>query len=304
MKIGTVINGKMIDSPKSFQVACTVMTQIILAVASSQYGEQYIDVSTLGKYLRKSFEKYENQLKEKYKDEINNKLINELASDRMKQELNNGVQTILAQINTLITSNGKPPYTVLLLNLKDDDLYKKENDMISEEIIRQTNQGIKNENGDYEKIVLPELITDEKKIHKILGHKFDQGKVSINLMQIVKLSQKDEEKFWNILDESLELCHEALMYRHYALLGTSADISPIHWRYGAIARLEQGESIDKLLKNGNSTLTLGYCGLKKAIEIFNEDNERDNVTLEKSILKYIKEKMQKWKKESGIDFIM
>ena len=281
------------------------MTQIILAVASSQYGKQYVDISPLGKYLRKSFEKYEKQFKEKYKNEVNKKITDEIVNDRIKQELSNGVQTILCQINTLITTNGKPPCTVLLLDLQKDDLYKDENTIIAEEIIRQTNQGIKNENGEYEKIILPELITDTKTINKILNYKFDQGRVSINLAQIVKLAQNDKEKFWNKLDEGLELCHEALMYRHYALLGTSADISPIHWRYGAIARLEQGENIDKLLRNGNSTLTLAYTGMEKAVVCLkDENNNKDDATIKKSILKFLKEKTQLWKKESGIAFIM
>lgn len=294
----------MIDSPKSFQVACTVMTQIILAVASSQYGKQYINIKPLGKYLRKSSEKYEKQLKEKYKNTIDNSTIKKIANDIVEHELSNGVQTILCQINTLITTNGKPPCTALLFDLQEEDLYKDENTMILEEILLQINQGLKNEDGKFEKIILPELITDTKKINKILEYKFDQGKVSINFAQIVKLAQNNKEKFWDLLDENLELCHDTLMYRHYALLGTSADISPIHWRYGAIARLEQGESIDKLLKNGNSTLTLGYYGIEKAVELLKEDNNKDEVSIEKKVLKYLKEKIQKWKKESEIAFVM
>lgn len=303
---GTVINGKIIDTPKSFQVACTVMTQIILAVASSQYGKQYIDVACLGKFLRKSYEKYKKQLEDKYNDKLDKNIIDDIANDRIKQEVSNGVQTILNQINTLITTNGKPPCSVLLLNLQEDDTYKEENAMITEEIIRQINQGIKNEKGEYEKMDLPELITDSKKIHKILEHKFDQGMVSINLAQIAKLAEKDEERFWSILDERVELCHEALMYRHYALLGTSADISPIQWRYGAISRLDRGENIDKLLKDGSSTLTLGYKGMKKAVEMMKgeENSSKEATAFEKNIIKFLKEKTQKWKKESGIDFIM
>lgn len=273
---GTVINGKMIDTPKSFQVACIVMAQIILAVASSQYGKLYIDISCLGKYLRKSHDK------------------------NIKQ----GVQTIFYQINTLITTNGKPPRTVLLLNLREDDEYKEENKKIYEEIIRQVNEGIKNEKGEYEKVDLPELVTNQEEINKILKHKFDQGRVSINLAQIGKIAEKDENVFWKLLDERMELSHEALMYRHYALLGTVADISPIHWRYGAIARLEEGESIDKLLKNRNSTLTLGYTGLENAVQQMKEVANKEQNEFEKKIVKFLKDKISQWSKESGIDFIM
>ena len=303
---GTVINGKMIDTPKSFQVACTVMTQIILAVASSQYGNQYLDISHLGKYLRKSKDKYEKYLEEKYKDKLDKKMIKNIVLDRLKQELNNGVQTIIYQINTLITTNGKAPCTVMLLNIKEDDIYKEENNMIADEIIRQINQGIKNEKGEYEKINLPKIVTEQKEIHKILEYTFDQGRVSINLAQIAKESKKDENVFWSLLDERTDLCYEALMYRHYALLGTPADISPIHWIYGAIARLKQGESIDSLLKDGKSTLTLGYIGMQKTIEMMKnkEDNSKEATAFEKSIIRFLKDKIQKWKKETGIAFIL
>ena len=303
---GTVINGIMIDTPKSFQVACTVMAQIILAVACSQYGKQYMSINPLGKYLRKSQEKYQKQLREKYKGIIDLNLLDEIVKDRVMQELKNGIQTILCQINTLITTNGKPPHIVFLLNQKDDDIYIKENKMIVDEIICQINQGIKNEKGEYEKMNLPEIITDSKEIRKVLEHKFDQGKVSINLAQVAKIAQKDENIFWTLLNERLDLCYEALMYRHYALLGTIADISPIHWRYGGIARLEYGESINKLLKDGSSTLTLGYMGIDEATELMKKDenNDKEDITFEKNIKKMLKEKTQQWKKETGIDFVL
>lgn len=302
---GTVINGKMIDTPKSFQVACTVIAQIILAVACSQYGEQYIDVSCLGKYLRKSYDRNLKRLEKKFNNKLDAPTAKEIVKDRLDQELNNGVQTILYQINTLITTNGKAPQMVMLLKLEEDDPFKDENTSIIDEIVRQINQGIKNENGDYEKMEIPVLISDLKEIHKIMEHTFDQGVVSVNLEKVGADANKDEEAFLKLLDERLDLCYEALMYRHYALLGTPANISPIHWRYGAIARLESGENINSLLKDGKSTLTLGYTGLEKAIELmeFSEENTKEVVNFEKNILKIIKEKLQKWKKETGIEFI-
>ena len=100
---------------------------------------------------------------------------------------------------------------------------------------------------------------DENGNYKFEG-RFNQGVVSINLPQIGIIADGDEDKFWKLFDERLELCYEALMCRHYALLGTLSDTSPIHWKYGAIARLKSGEKIDKLLKNGYSTLSLGYIG--------------------------------------------
>ena len=100
---------------------------------------------------------------------------------------------------------------------------------------------------------------DEDGNYKFEG-RFNQGVVSINLPQVAIVANGDEEKFWKILDERLELCKEALMCRHYALLGTKSDTSPIHWQYGAIARLKKGETIDKLLYGGYSSISLGYIG--------------------------------------------
>lgn len=303
---GTVINGKMMDSPKSFQVACTVMTQIILAVASGQYGCQYIDINCLGKYLRKSHDKYIKFLKRDYDEKEAKQLIENIIEDSLRQELTSGVQTILYQINTAITTKGKAPAVVFLINTEEDGEFKEENNMISEEMLHQINQGIKNEKGEYEALDLPKLITDQKEIQKIKEHKFDQGIVSINLVQTALNSENEEEKFWKLLEEGADLCREALMYRHYALLGTIADMSPIHWRYGAIARLDKGESIDKLLKNKESTLTLGYTGLEKAIHKMkeNENTSKESITFEKNIIKFLKDKASQWTRETGIQFIV
>lgn len=98
--------------------------------------------------------------------------------------------------------------------------------------------------------------------------RFNQGVVSLNLPQIGILAKGDDEAFWKILDERLELCYEALMCRHQALEGTLSDVSPIHWQYGAIARLKKGEPIDKLLHNGYSTISLGYIGPLRGDEAY------------------------------------
>lgn len=117
---------------------------------------------------------------------------------------------------------------------------------------------------------------DENGQYKFEG-RFNQGVVSINLPQIGIIADGDEEKFWKLLDERLELCKEALMCRHYALLGTHSDISPIHWQYGALARLKKGETIDKLLYGGYSTISLGYIGiyeLTKLMKVYLKQNQR------------------------------
>ena len=122
---GTVMNGKLIESPKSFQVACTVMTQIISAVASSQYGGQSVDIRHLGKYLRKSRKKYEKHYNKKYGEKISKEIRDEFVSYRLHDELRSGVQTIQYQINTLMTTNGQSPFVTLFLNLDKNDPYRR-----------------------------------------------------------------------------------------------------------------------------------------------------------------------------------
>ena len=121
---GTVMNGKMIESPKSFQVACTIITQIIATVASNQYGGQSVDMIHLGKYVRISYDKFKKQLEEKYKGRIPDEMIEEMVQERLKSEVSAGVQTIQYQINTLMTTNGQSPFVTLFLHLDPNDEYK------------------------------------------------------------------------------------------------------------------------------------------------------------------------------------
>ncbi len=330
---GTVINGKMIESPKSFQVVCSVLTRIIQAVGSNQYGEEVIDLIHLGKYLRRSYNKYKENLTEKYGGKIPKEILEEIINDRVKEELSAGVQMLIYQINTLTTINGQPPKVTLLLHLETKHEYVEENAKIIEELLKQTMQGIKNEEGIYETSTIPKLvyvlddnnnIEDEKYEYlKKLASKcsglqyiqsskikdegrFNQGIVSINLLQIAELTKENEEEFWKLLDERLEICKEALMCRHYALLGTKSDISPIHWQYGAIARLKKGEKIDKYLYDDNSTLTLGYIGLDETVKMLKDVSNTDSEANEFSskILKYLNERVKKWRKETNVGFTL
>ena len=155
---GTVMNGKMIESPKSFQVACTVVTQIIAAVASNQYGGQSIDVRHLGKYLRNSKEKFKKKFEEISNGNISEDMIQTLVDQRLKEELKAGVQTIQYQINTLMTTNGQAPFVTLFLNLDENDEYIEENALIVEEILKQRLEGIKNEKGVYVTPAFPKLV--------------------------------------------------------------------------------------------------------------------------------------------------
>ena len=362
---GTVMNGKMIESPKSFQVACTVTTQIIAAVASNQYGGQSVDMIHLGKYLRKSYLKFKKEIETKYKDKIPSNIIEEMVQDRLKTELKAGVQTIQYQINTLMTTNGQSPFVTLFLHLEKDDPYIKENAMIIEEIIRQRYEGIKNEKGVYVTPAFPKLVyvldefnnltggeydyltklavkcsakrmypdyisakkmrenyegnifspmgcrsflspwKDENGNYKFEG-RFNQGVVSINLPQIGIIAEGDEDKFWKLLDERLELCKEALMCRHYALLGTHSDISPIHWQYGAISRLKKGEKIDKLLYGGYSTISLGYIGIYEVTKLMKGVSQTtpEGHDFAIRVMKKLRETVDRWKKETNIGFAL
>ena len=162
---GTVVNGKMIETPKSFQVACNVMTQIIAQIASNQYGGQSINISCLGKYLRRSYEKNLSLALDTLGDiELAEKMANQMT----KKDLESGIQTIQYQINTLMTSNGQAPFVTLFMWLEDNDQYVDEVAMIIEEILKQRIQGIKNDAGVYVTPAFPKLIyvLDKNNINK------------------------------------------------------------------------------------------------------------------------------------------
>lgn len=360
---GTVMNAKLIETPKSFQVACTVMTQIISAVASSQYGGQSVDIRHLGKYLRYSMDKYKKRYESLFNGEASEELIKKFVQERVQDELRSGVQTIQYQINTLMTTNGQSPFVTLFLNLDKDDEYIEENAMIIEEILRQRLEGIKNEKGVYITPAFPKLIyvldehnclkggkydyitklavkcsakrlypdyisakkmrenyegnvfscmgcrsflstwKDENGDYKFEG-RFNQGVVSLNLPQIGIIANGDEEIFWQLLEERLALCFEALMCRHRALEGTISDVSPIHWQYGAIARLKKGETIDKLLHGGYSTISLGYIGLYEVTKLMKgvSHTQKEGTEFALRIMNRLKDAADTWKKETGIGF--
>ena len=361
---GTVMNGKLIESPKSFQVACTITTQIIAAVACSQYGGQSVDIRHLGKYLRRSKEKFRRHYKEIFPD-ITDEEMEKLLADRVREELRAGVQTIQYQINTLMTTNGQSPFVTLFLYLDKDDEYIEENAQIIMEILRQRYEGIKNEKGVYITPAFPKLVyvldehnslkggkydyvtelavkcsskrlypdyisakkmrenyegnvfspmgcrsflspwKDENGNYKFEG-RFNQGVVSINLPQIALAADGDEEKFWKLMDERLQLCFEALMCRHNALKGVRSDVSPIHWQYGAIARLDKGETIDKLLYGGYSSISLGYIGLYEVTKLMTGEPQTTPKGEEFAlrVMNKLRETTDKWKAETNIGFAL
>lgn len=357
---GTVMNGKMIESPKSFQVACTVMTQIIASVASSQYGGQSVDLCHLGKYLRRSKEKFRRKLLADTEGKLDETTLNNILKQQVRDELASGAQTIQYQINTLMTTNGQSPFVTLFMHLDENDEYVEENALIIEEILRQRLKGIKNDVGVFVTPAFPKLVYVLDTCNNLTGGKYDylthlaaqcsikrmypdyisakkmreiyegnvfspmgcrsflspwknkegqyqfegrfnQGVVSINLPQIGIVAHGDEAQFWKLLDQRLELCRKALMCRHEALMGVKSDVSPVHWQYGAIARLKKGETIDKLLLNGYSTLSLGYIGLYELTLLMKGSShtspEGEDFALK--VMEHMRDACARWKKESG-----
>ena len=356
---GTVINNKLVESPKSFATACTVTTQIIAQIASGQYGGNSITIKHIAPFLRVSYNKYFEKYKEKYSLEM----AHELAEDRMLEELKSGIQTIRYQLSTLHTSNGQSPFSTIYLEIEEGGEFEREEALICEEMILQRLEGMKNyrgqeigeefpklvylldehnclEGGKYDYItklaakcntkrLVPDYQSakimrrnydgetfppmgcrshlsnwkDENGNYKWYG-RFNQGVVSLNLVQVALTANKDMDKFWEVLDERLSLCREALMVRHNLLLGTSSDISPIHWQHGGIARLEKGEKIDSLLKDGYSTLSLGYVGIYEMTQamlgVSHTTKEGEEFALK--VMNYLKGACDSWKAETGLGF--
>ncbi len=360
---GIVMNGKLIEPPKSFQVACIVTTQIIASVASNQYGGQSVAVKHLAKYLRRSRLKYERELKSEFSGKIGEAELERVVEIRLQDELRSGVQTIQYQINTLMTTNGQAPFVTLFLEIDPEDAYVEENVKIIREILNQRIQGIKNEQGVYvtpafpklvyvldecnclkggeydpvtrlavqcsAKRMYPDYISAKKMRENYEGNvfscmgcrsflspwkgrdgrykwegRFNQGVVSINLPQIGILARRDEGKFWELLNGRLELCREALMCRHKALLGTLSDVSLIHWQYGAIARLEKGQAIDPYLKGGYSTLSLGYIGVYEMTYLVKgvSHTSPEGKCFALQVMRHMKEAVDRWRAESGLGF--
>ena len=151
-----------------------------------------------------------------------------------------------------------------------------------------------------------ENVADAKnwvKGHKYYG-RFNQGVVTINLVDVACSSEGDKDKFWKIFDERLELCHRALQIRHKRLLGTPSDMAPILWQYGALARLKKGEKIDKLLFGGYSTISLGYAGLYECVKYMTgkSHTDPDAKPFALEIMQHMNDKCNEWKAAENIDY--
>ena len=368
---GTVISGTMIEKPHSFATACTIATQIIAQVASSQYGGQSISVAHLAPFVQISREKIRKEVIEECNIlngkvlGIDNAHIDEIVEKRVREEIKRGVQTIQYQVVTLLTTNGQAPFITVFMYLGEvqDKQTKHDLALIIEEIITQRYQGVKNEQGVWITPAFPKLIyvLEEDNIHEdspyyyptklaakcsakrlvpdyisekkmkelkegncfpVMGcrsalspwkdengnykfyGRFNKGVVTINLVDVALSSGKDMDKFWKIFDERLELCHEALLYRYKRLKGTPSDVANILWQYGAISRLEKGETIDKLLVGGYSTISLGYAGLCECVRYMtgksHTDPEATPFAIE--VMKHMNNKCAEWNEQLNLGF--
>ena len=368
---GTVINGKKIDSPKSFRVACTVTTQIIAQVASGQYGGQSINGidRILAPFVRKSYQKYYDSVVEEQKEiygiEPDLQKAEEIAWKRTRKEIKDGIQTIQYQINTLMTTNGQAPFVTLFMYFQEGYEFEKEAAYIQEEILLQRYEGIKNEQDVYVTPAFPKLIyvLDEHNVHPdskyyyltklaakctakrmypdyisakkmrenyegnvfspmgcrsflapwknekgeyVFDGRFNMGVVSLNLPQIGILANGSEEKFFDILEKRLQLAKKALLLRFDLLKNVTSDCSPIHWQYGAIARLKPHEKIDKFMDNGYATLSLGYIGVYEATKLIKGVSHTDPVgtAFALKLMDVLKDSVAEWKAETGIGFAL
>lgn len=377
---GTVISETLIEKPHSFQTACTVTTQIIAQVASSQYGGQSISLAHLAPFVDVSRQKIRNQVKKEFSliTETNINL-NSIVEERVKEEIKSGIQTIQYQLVTLMTTNGQAPFITIFMYLNEAKSEQEEKDLalLIEEILKQRMQGVKNEDGVYiapafpkliyvlqdnnitegskywyltelaakcsakrlvpdyisEKIMLelkgdvytcmgcrsfltPDRFTENgvgnianaknynPSTHKYYG-RFNQGVVTISLPDIALSSEGDFDKFWNLFEERTELCHKALRARHDRLCGTSSDVAPILWQYGALARLNKHEKIDRLLYDGYSTISLGYAGLYECVKYMTGRSHSDEGIGEKfglEVMQALNDKCTEWKAVENIDY--
>ncbi len=374
---GTVISKTLIERPKSFRTACTVTTQIITQVASSQYGGNTISLAHISPFIDVSRQKIRKEVKNEIasipmdfddgpisKNDLQ-RYINDIAEKRLHAEIKDGVQTIQYQLITMSTTNGQAPFTSVFAYLDEVPAGQPRDDlaMLIEEVLRQRIESIKNEQGVPVTTAFPKIlyVLDEDNIHedsqyyyltklaaectskrlvpdyisaKIMRQekdgnvfpcmgcrsflmpyydndevpkfygRFNQGVVTINLPDIALSSGGDFDKFWKIFDERLELCYRALMIRHNSLKGTKSDVAPILWQHGAYARLAPGETIDKLLYNDYSSISLGYAGLYECIKYMTGKSqlEKEGHDFGIQVMQHLSGACDEWKRQTHIGF--
>ena len=358
---GTMINKVKIEKPHRLITATTIATQIITAVASSQYGGTSITLAHLAPFVRDSYIYHLNKYKDRGLDY--DKSV-EFARLDTKKEIEDSVQTFNYQINSMSTTNGQTPFLTVFMYLGETNEYKEELAALIKEFIKQRILGLKNENGVYVTPAFPKLIyvleedniregskywditvdaarctakrlvpdyisekkmqelkegncfpsmgcrsflapyKDENDNYKFYG-RFNQGVVTINLVDVALSSNRDVNKFWQLFEERTELCHKALRCRHERLKGTLSDVAPILWQDGAFTRLKKGEKIDKYLYGGYSSISLGYAGLYECVKYMTGHSHTDNSVGEKfglEVMERLNRKCEQWKSAENIGY--
>ena len=256
--------------------------------------------------------------------------LNEAENEEAKEDLARVIEEILKQrVKGVKNESGQyyaNPFPKLLYFLEEDNITPDSKywyltnlaatcttkrmvpDYISEKIMKQQKISKKGEEGDaYPCMGCRSFLTpyrDPKtKLPKYYG-RFNQGVVTINLPDVALAAKGDIEKFWLILEERLELCHRALRLRHEHLRGVNSDVAPILWQNGALARLKKGETIDKLLYNCYSTISLGYSGLYETVKVLIDKSLTDSEGMElgKQIMQKLNDKCKAWKQVEKIDY--
>src|SRR5574344_213799 len=256
--------------------------------------------------------------------------LNEAENEQEKENLALVIEEILKQrMKGVKNENGQyyaNPFPKLLYVLEEDNVTPDSKywyltklaaecttkrmvpDYISEKVMKQLKISKKGEEGDcYPCMGCRSFLTpyrDPKtKKPKYYG-RFNQGVVTINLPDVALTAKGDLEKFWYILEQRLELCHRALRLRHEHLRGVKSDVAPILWQNGAFARLGKGETIDKLLYNGYSTISLGYSGLYETVKVLigKSLTDEDGIVLGKKIMQALNDKCRDWKQVEKIDY--
>lgn len=403
---GTVINGVTIDPQHRLLTATTVATQIITAVASSQYGGCTISVAHLAPYVRMSFAshyldglKYIENLDEDEIDyeiefmlinskiysiydpeyEAYNKEVYNYAMNMLKEEIKDAVQTFNYQINSMSTTNGQAPFLSVYMQIDDNPEYQEETALLIEEFLEQRILGMKNEKGVYVTQSFPKLlyVLDENNIHEdskyyylttlaatctakrmvpdyisakkmreykvspktgtgdVFGcmgcrsflsadrvtenyakaknyqpdkskywGRFNLGVTTINLADAALSSKGNFDKFWQLLEERCELCHKGLRTRINRLEQVTADVAPILWRHGALARLDQGESLHNVIHHGYATASLGYAALYECVKYMTGEDQSQPKGKEfgLKVMRFLNDKCNQWKNEEDIDY--
>lgn len=411
---GTVVNGITIDKPHRLSTAMTIATQIIAAVASSQYGGTTINLAHLAPFVRDSWNRHYKDAIEETKDLVGelwqyqlDTLQTKIADSRTKKEIQDAVQTLNYQLNSLTTTNGQSPFVSVFMYLGDTEEYKEELAMLIEEVLNQRIQGMKNKQGVYVTVAFPKLLyvleednihedspywyltelaakctakrmvpdyISEKKMKELklsLGEQPGQGDVygcmgcrsfltpdrsgngynnmahaldyngkpkywgrfnigvsTVNLVDAALAANKkcmehnyvmadnDSEGnakynqeamecwFWPILNEYTELCHKAQRIRAERLSGTKAEVAPILWCDGALARLNPEDTLYNLIHNGYCTSSLGYAGLYECVKVITGESHTSQKGKEFGlrVMQYLNDKCAKWKEEENIDY--